>query len=83
MNYELDILHGFDVSHGQNYVLHEKVDDELHNPGEPYVGSLPLECIAKCVADESCHGTCSYWAKGLEREGPSSFARCGELPRPF
>jgi len=56
LNYELDILHGFDVSHGQDYVLNEEVDDEVNNPGEPYVGSLPLECIAKCVADASCHG---------------------------
>jgi hypothetical protein len=75
LNYELDILHGFDVTHGEDYVLHEKEDDELDNPGEPYVGSLPLECIAKCVADTSCHGALpeGYWARGGRGRAPFRF----------
>ena len=80
--YELDILHGFDVPHVKDYVLHEEVQGEANGTlthrdpgdpyvGEPYVGSLPLECIEKCVADPECHGACCcYWAKGLERKGP-------------
>jgi hypothetical protein len=80
--YELDILHGFDVPHGEEYVLHEEEHVEVNGTlthrdpgdpyiGEPYVGSLPLECIEKCVADPSCHGACCCsLAKGLERKGP-------------
>ena len=82
-NYELDILHGFDVTHGEDYVLHEAVDDELYTPGEPYVGSLPLECIEKCVADPECHGACCcYWAKGLERKGPFLSRATRRAPTP-
>ena len=57
------------MPHGEEYVLHEEVHVEANGTlthrdqgdpyiGEPYVGSLPLECIEKCVADPSCHGAC-------------------------
>ena len=90
--YELDILHGFDVPHIKDYVLHEEVDGEANgtlthrDPGDPYVGepyrgSLPLECIEKCVADPGCHGACCcYWAKGLERKWPFYLVRLDEPP---
>ena len=78
--YELDILHGFDVTRGEDYVLHEAVDDELYTPGEPYVGSLPLECIDKCVADPHCHGACLLLlGKGVGEEGVD-LARFDEPP---
>ena len=90
-NYELDILHGFDVPHVKDYVLHEEVQGEANGTlthrdpgdpyvGEPYVGSLPLECIDKCVADPHCHGACLLLlGKGVGEEGVD-LARFDEPP---
>ena len=62
-SYEIDVMHGYDVAHGEDFRLDEAGNHKA-DAGEPYIGSLPLECIAKCGDDPSCHGACLWGGVG-------------------
>ena len=58
-NYELDILHGFDVNNGDNFVVNNDAKKHGHLETQlGYTGALPLTCVQECVGDPNCHGAC-------------------------